>query len=200
MKQVLMVLVFGVLGVVNVQSQAKGLDAEDGKIAFETCRGCHSIHNYNSPYPTFYVPKIGGQRKAYLASALSAYKNEARPRSSMLANTYDLTPEKTDAIALYIESAVGKKMKAGYTAGDASKGKELASTCLGCHTNDLKDGATAPILAGQHGNYLAKVMKDYQLGKRKDPVMKSMLASFSEQDLKDIAAYFANMKGLTIVE
>lgn len=200
MKQVLIVLICGVFGATSVQSQAKGLDAEDGKNAFETCRGCHSTPNYNNAYPTFYVPKIGGQRKGYIASALTAYKHEKRPRSSMLANTYDLTAEMTDAIALYIEAAAGTKSKSNYTDGNAKKGKALASACLACHTNDLEDGATAPILAGQHGNFLVKVMKDYQLGKRKDPVMQGMVAKFSEQDLKDIATYFARKKGLAIVK
>ena len=199
MKQVIVGLICCVLGLVSIQSHARGLDAKDGRNAFETCRGCHSTPNYSNAYPTFYVPKIGGQRKAYIASAIAAYKHEKRPRSAMLANTYNLTAEMTDAIGIYVEAAVGTKSESAYTAGVSLKGKQIASACLSCNNNDLDDGATAPILAGQHGNYLAKVMKDYQLGKRKDPVMQSMVASFSDQDLKDISAYFAKMKGLAIV-
>lgn len=200
MKQVIMGLMCGFFVVTSMQTQAKGLDASAGKDAFETCRGCHSTPNYNNAAPNFYVPKIGGQRKGYIASALMAYKHENRKRTSMLANSYNLTEEMASAIAQYVEEAAGKISKAGYTAGDAKKGAKLAEACLSCHTNDLKDGLVAPILAGQHGNYLVKVMKEYQSGVRKDAVMQGMVESFSEDELKDIAAYFADMEGLSIVK
>ncbi len=200
MKQIIMLLVIGFLSAVSTQSQAKRLDPSAGKDAFETCRGCHSTHNYSNVAPVYYVPKIGGQRKGYVASALTAYKHENRARTSMLPNAYNLTEQMTAAIAQYVEESAGSKSKASYREGDAKKGEKLAESCLGCHTKDLDDGMTAPILAGQHGNYLVKVMKDYQSGVRKDPVMKSMVGAFSEDDLKDIAAYFANMKGLSIVK
>ena len=200
MKHVKIVLLLSVFLLGNTQVQAKGLDESAGKDAFETCKGCHSTPNYSNVSPVYYVPKIGGQRKAYTVSALTAYKHEARARTSMLANAYDLSEPMMEAIAAYTESSSGQKTKAAYVYGDPVKGEALAQACLGCHTNDLDDGATAPILAGQHGNYLAKVMQDYQTGVRKDAVMKSMVADFGEQDLKDIAAYFAAMKGLSIVK
>jgi len=199
MKRVIMVC--GLFLMMAAPSHAKkGLDASAGKDAFETCRGCHSTPNYSNVAPVFYVPKIGGQRKAYIASALTSYKHENRARTSMLANAENLTEEMTVAISKYIEETAGKISKAGNTMGDAKKGEALAAACLGCHTDDLKDGMTAPILAGQHGNYLVKVMKDYQSGVRNDAVMQSMVGSFSEDELKDIAAYFADMKGLSIVK
>ncbi|MCF6250875.1 MAG: hypothetical protein L3J75_06340 [Methylococcaceae bacterium] len=198
MKQVMMSLISGLFLVISGQGQAKEVDIQVGKNAFETCRGCHSSPNASNVYPTYYVPKIGGQRKGYIASALTAYKHEARPRSSMLANTYDLTDDVTEALAAYIEISAGKKSKAPYT-GNPSAGEKLAGICLSCHTDDLSDAATGPILAGQYGNYLLKVMKDYQQGSRKDPVMQSMLADFTEENLEDIASYFANMNSLSVV-
>ncbi len=112
MKKVIVTLVAGLLLTVSGQSQAKkGIDVAAGKDAFETCRGCHSTPNYSNVAPVFYVPKIGGQRKAYVASALTAYKHENRARTSMLANTYDLTEKMTAALALYIETSAGKKTK-----------------------------------------------------------------------------------------
>ena len=198
MKQVIMALAWSLS--LAFTAQAKDVDVELGKDAFETCRGCHSTPNYSNVAPVFYVPKIGGQRKAYVVSALTAYKHEKRARTSMLANAYDLNEKTLEAISLYIEASAGKPTKAAYTSGDAKKGKKLAEACTACHTNDIDDGATGPILAGQHGNYLVKVMKDYQSGVRKDAVMQSMVGSFSEDDLKDIAAYFADMKGLSIVK
>ncbi len=195
----MMALIFGVFTTVSMQSQAKGIDAKMGKEAFETCRGCHSTPNYSNVSPVYYVPKIGGQRKAYIASALTAYKNLSRARSSMLANTYNLSDKAMEAIGLHVEKSISSKMEAPFS-GDSMKGKKLAEACLSCHTKSLKDEQTAPILAGQYGNYLFKVMQEYQSGKRKDPVMKSMLASLSKDNLEDISAYFANMKGLSVVK
>ncbi len=200
MKQVIQALVCSLFFAASAQTQAKGVDIELGKDAFETCRGCHSTPNYSNVAPVFYVPKIGGQRKAYIASALSSYKHEKRARTSMLANAYDMDEKTMEAISLYIETSADKPTKAAYTGGDAQKGKKLAEACTACHTNDLEDDATGPILAGQHGNYLVKVMKDYQSGVRQDAVMQSMVGAFSEDDLKDIAAYFADMKGLSTVK
>lgn len=199
MKQIVVTIVYGFFVLVSAQSHAKGLDLVEGKNAFETCRGCHSTPNYSSVYPTYYVPKIGGQRHAYTVSSIVAYKHGLRSSKSMLANAISLSDHTVENIAGHIEASLENPSKAPFS-GDPVKGKQLAQACLGCHTNDLKDGMTAPILAGQYGNYLVKVMKDYQLGKRKDPVMQSMLTDFSEEDLENISSYFADMKGLSIVK
>ena len=47
-------------------------NAEAGRIKANTCMGCHGIPNYNNVYPTYRVPKLGGQSADYLASALRA--------------------------------------------------------------------------------------------------------------------------------
>lgn len=198
MKKSFIAFVCGLLTWSGIQI-VEAADVEAGKTAFETCRGCHSIPNYSNVYPTYYVPKIGGQRAEYIVSALKAYREQARPHGTMKANSYDLTDKTIENIAAYTEASVGKKNRAPAD-GNPAKGKELATTCVGCHTNKLKDGGNIPILAGQYGNYLVKVMKDYQTGKRNNPVMQSMLSGLTEEDLQDISAYFAYQTGLGAVE
>ena len=199
MKKTLFGLIYGTFLLSNLVGTAQAVDAKKGQVAFETCRGCHSTPNYSNVYPTYYVPKIGGQRPEYTVAALTAYKDNKRPKSAMTANSFDLTPHAMESIAAYMDDAAAPKDFAP-ASGDPVEGKKLAATCEGCHTNDLKDGATAPILAGQYGNYLVKVMKDYQSGKRKNPIMQSMLADLSKENLEDISAYFAKMKGLSIIK
>ncbi len=179
-------------------SYVQAANVEEGKAAFETCRGCHSSPGYSNVYPTFYVPKIGGQRADYVAAALKAYREKSRPHGTMKANSYDLTDKKIENIAAYTEVSAGKKSKAA-ASGNPAKGKKLAESCVGCHTNDPKAGGNIPILAGQYGNYLVKAMKEYQSGKRNNPIMQSMLNGLSEQDLEDISAYFAYQTGLGAV-
>ncbi len=200
MKKLLIAFAYSLLVIpsVMIHVEAAEADAEHGKIAFQTCRGCHSASGYSNVYPTYYVPKIGGQRAEYTISALTAYKEQTRPRGSMTANAYDLSEKMMQDIAAHIQGAEGKVAQAP-ASGDAKKGKKLAEACLGCHTNDLDDGGANPILAGQYGNYLVKVMKDYQSGKRKNAIMQGQLKDFSKDELEDISAYFAGMKGLKSV-
>ena len=79
--------------------------------------------------------------------------------------------------------------------GNAESGKAKASqVCAACHGADgAKPTAPEnPVLAGQHEDYLARAMSDYQSGKRKNAVMKSMVEKLSRQDIADLAAWFAS--------
>lgn len=85
------------------------------------------------------------------------------------------------------------------SAGDATAGKTKSATCTACHGEGGAKPIMAiyPILAGQHADYLGKALKDYKTGARKDPVMAGMSAPLTDQDISDLAAYFASQKGLT---
>lgn len=81
-------------------------------------------------------------------------------------------------------------------AADPAAGKEKAATCAACHGDS--GVATAPIypnLAGQYESYLAQALKSYKSGDRGDPVMGAMAAALSEEDIADLAAYFAAQEG-----
>ncbi|MFN3920180.1 MAG: c-type cytochrome, partial [Methylohalobius sp.] len=76
-----------VLGVAALVGQAFGGGNPDaGQAKFYTCQGCHSIPGYTNVYPTYHVPKIGGQYEPYVISALQAYKAGARTHGSMQGN------------------------------------------------------------------------------------------------------------------
>lgn len=80
-------------------------------------------------------------------------------------------------------------------AGDAAAGKSKAASCVACHGPE--GNSTNPLwpkLAGQHAAYLEKQMKAFKSGERKDPLMGPMAAPLSDQDMKDISAYFASQK------
>ena len=79
--------------------------------------------------------------------------------------------------------------------GDASAGKDLATTCLACHGetgNSLVPDF--PNVAGQHEKYLLKQLKEIQSGDRPSPTMVGLLDPMSEQGLADIAAYYASQR------
>ena len=83
-------------------------------------------------------------------------------------------------------------LPAGALAGDAAAGEKKTATCMACHG---KDGvAIAPIypnLAGQNEQYLVKALKAYKSGARDDPMMKPMVASLSDADIENLAAYYS---------
>lgn len=79
--------------------------------------------------------------------------------------------------------------------GDAERGKTLSTTCAACHG---QDGATPidptyPVLAGQNASYLQRQLALIQSGGRAVLLMTGQLNGKSEQDLADIAAYYASL-------
>jgi cytochrome c553 len=77
---------------------------------------------------------------------------------------------------------------------DLGKGGTLSSqVCAACHTADGSRGAPAnPIIAGQHAEYLAKQLVEFKNGKRKNPVMQGMAAPLSEEDIRNVTAFYAS--------
>lgn len=86
-------------------------------------------------------------------------------------------------------------------AGDPAAGEAKSATCKACHGPDGNSPTPAfPILAGQHADYMLQVLKEYKSGVRKNAIMGAQATALSEQDMKDLAAYYASQKGLETVE
>ena len=80
-------------------------------------------------------------------------------------------------------------------AGDAAAGKTKAATCVACHgPAGVSSNPMWPNLAGQQEMYLAKQIKAFRDGARKDPLMSPMVAALSDADVADLAAYYASLK------
>ncbi|GAB6404350.1 c-type cytochrome [Pseudomonas sp. MHK4] len=91
-----------------------------------------------------------------------------------------------------IAHAAGEPVKPG----DAAAGQAKAAVCGACHGPDGNSMApNFPKLAGQGERYLTKQLHDIKSGKRTVLEMTGLLTNLSDQDLADIAAYFASQKG-----
>ena len=76
---------------------------------------------------------------------------------------------------------------------DLAKGAATAASCQACHTADGSRGSPAnPILAGQHPEYIVKQLIEFKSGKRKNAVMAGMAAALTEEDMKNVAAFYAS--------
>jgi cytochrome c553 len=82
------------------------------------------------------------------------------------------------------------------TQGDAAKARPMAeSVCAACHGVDGNSPIPVnPSLAGQHPGYLYKQLTDFKAGRRKNAAMSAMVANLSDDDLRNLAAYFAAQK------
>ncbi len=76
---------------------------------------------------------------------------------------------------------------------DIEAGKAKSISCVACHGVDGNSPSNLyPKLAGQHKSYLEKQLADFKSGERNDPIMMGMVMALSEQDMKDLAAYYAS--------
>jgi cytochrome c553 len=83
-----------------------------------------------------------------------------------------------------------------FTQGDATAGQTKAAACFACH-GPGGNGAINPDwpkLAGQHSAYIANELAEFKSGKRKNPVMLGQAATLSDDDMKNLGAFFAAQK------
>lgn len=77
---------------------------------------------------------------------------------------------------------------------DLKKGEAISTqVCAACHTADGSRGSPAnPILQGQHPEYLAKQLAEFKAGKRDNAIMKGFASALSEEDMRNVAAFYAS--------
>ncbi len=170
-----------------------------GKLAY-TCLGCHGIDGYRNAYPSYRVPKLGGQKAAYLATAIQGYRDGAREHPTMKAQASSLSDQQIEDLAAYLASVGNSTVAAG---GSDTAGIEAMVTCVACHgQNGISVSPTWPTLAGQHEDYLVHALNQYRDGTRTDTVMSQMAATLSDDDVELLANFFARLEGLetTVVE
>lgn len=78
--------------------------------------------------------------------------------------------------------------------GDAAAGADKITVCLACHGQDgnMSQLDNVPKIGGQNEKYLLKQMQDIKSGVRAAPLMTGMLNALNEQDLANVAAYYAS--------
>ena len=79
-------------------------DATRGKGLTYTCRGCHGVEGYKNAYPSYHVPKLGGQSEVYLRNALMEYRGAKRKHPTMQAQAESFSEQDIADIAAYLSS------------------------------------------------------------------------------------------------
>lgn len=83
--------------------------------------------------------------------------------------------------------------------GNAAAGAEKNSMCAGCHgipgyKTAFPEVYAVPKLGGQHAGYIVKALQAYKSGQRTHPSMRAVAATLSDQDMADLAAYYATVQ------
>lgn len=176
------------------QSALADGDAAAGKELGYTCLGCHGIDGYRNAYPSYRVPKLGGQKAAYIVIALKGYRDNTREHPTMVGQASSLSDKDINDVAAYLASIGGETVAAG---GSKGAGFDKAQACTACHGNNgVSVNAMWPTIAGQHEDYLLQALNGYRDGTRKDPVMGAQAALIAEEDVAFLAKYFASLDGL----
>ena len=86
--------------------------------------------------------------------------------------------------------------------GDAARGATLNASCVGCHgitgyQASFPEVYRVPAISGQNAKYIVAALEAYKKGERKHPTMHAMAQTLSEQDIADLAAYYATHGGET---
>ena len=172
-------------------------DVHRGKVLSAGCVGCHSIPGQRNAYPSYRVPMLGGQHEVYLVDSLKAYRSKERPHETMQAQAASLSDQDMADLAAYFASLGELLAGPGDDSAAARRGRDKAITCVACH-GDIGVGLAPewPTLAGQHESYLHESLMQYKNGTRTNAVMAGLVISFSEQDLRDISAFYAAQQGL----
>lgn len=187
-------LTFAALGATG--ALAAGDPARGAQLA-STCMGCHGIPGYRNAYPSYRVPKLGGQKADYIVIALQGYRAGTRPHPTMQAQAASMTEQDMQDVATYFAGQGEPKAGPVVAGGKAAAGKEKAAVCAACHGEaGISAAPTWPNLAGQHQDYLEQAITRYRDKRRQDPVMQGQVGALSDDDVRNLAAYFAAQSGL----
>lgn len=78
--------------------------------------------------------------------------------------------------------------------GDATAGQEKSSSCIGCHGANGEGVGDYPAIAGLDAETFTSSMNAYKSGEKEDPMMGMLVAPLSDQDIADLAAYYASLQ------
>jgi cytochrome c553 len=79
-------------------------------------------------------------------------------------------------------------------AGDAAAGQAKAALCAGCHGDKGQGNPPFPALAGKPEADQVKALQEFKSGARNNPMMTGVAAGLSDQDMANLAAFYASLK------
>jgi len=99
--------------------------------------------------------------------------------------------------AVFVASVTALNVSAQDIKGNATAGEKKTAMCVGCHGitgyhASFPEMHKVPMIAGQGAKYIASALTAYKKGDRKHPTMRGIADALTEQDIADLAAYYAD--------
>ena len=110
----------------------------------------------------------------------------------------------TTVLAVVVASVTGAA-NAQAVKGDAKAGEGKIAMCIGCHgitgyQASFPEVYKVPMIGGQNEAYIVSALNAYKKGDRKHPTMRGIAGALTEQDMADLAAFYANEVSKTVPE
>lgn len=158
-----------------------------------SCEVCHGERGASSQQQ---YPILAGQEFYYLYVQLKDFKSGLRAGPIMGPLAAVLEKEDMQLIAKYFSEQEWPDTDYSTTdqATQSAQAVITAGQCVACHLGAFHGNSRVPRLAGQHPDYLAKTMLDFKSKARNNsPAKGSLMASFADQDLVDVAQYLSGL-------
>ncbi|MGB1092608.1 MAG: c-type cytochrome [Oceanobacter sp.] len=178
----------------NIQSdpvtEAKAVQKGRERGAF-----CFNCHGKDGNSTRTHIPNLAGQNAAYLFTQFEKFANGKRSDYVMSQLAKKLTDEERINIAIYFSKTEVKPRQQSVSPSQNGKAT-YDSLCFACHGASAHGSQQYPRIAGQPYEYLEQTLLKF---KQKDPErlespMIGVVQNLSEQQLKDVASYIANMR------
>jgi len=168
-------------------------DPAAGKAASGSCGGCHGEDGVSGSPAT---PSLAGQDAQYVAVALLAYKDGSRVNDTMKGLAASLDDKGMKNLAAYFAAQEPKAPNVRKPLTTA----EWVERCNRCHgVNGNSTDPRFPMLASQRVEYLQKALLDYRAQTRKSVEMHAMSGGLSEDDIDNLAAFYAHEKARAVL-
>lgn len=156
---------------------------------------CVHCHGEDGNSKRNHIPNLASQNAEYLFTQFEHFANGERKDYVMSKLAQGLTSDDKIAVALYFSKSAVKVRNDSVASSPA--GLQLyRSVCFACHGEKGYGDAQYPRIAGQPYEFLEKTLLRFQRNddERKNSLMAGVVKNMTEQQLKDVAAYVANMQ------
>jgi cytochrome c553 len=168
-------------------------DQAKGKAAAAACAGCHGEQGVSGSSAN---PSLAGQDAEYLAAALRRYKDGSRSDETMKGLVAALGDDAIRDIAAFYANQQPQQPNVRKPLTT----EEWAQRCDRCHgVNGNSTNPRFPALAAQRADYLENVLKAYRTRARRSPEMAAMSDGLSDDDIKNLAAHYAQQKARAVM-
>jgi cytochrome c553 len=164
-------------------------DASRGQALSASCLACHGSTPLTFGNVPYHAPKLGGQRASSIFDGLMAYKNRNRRSSIMMPIAAALTIQDMRDVSAYL---AGTDIKPSFEpVPDSWARTRVLEDCAACHgETGLGVMHGLPVIGGQYQDYLVHALQGYKNGERTDPTMVVMARKLSDEQIRQLAAYF----------